>query len=206
MIQLSYHISHEQFAPRQLLGLVAHAEVSGFDAAFSSDHFHPWSTQQGHSGFIWAWLGAALQATQQLKFGGITVPGAWRYHPAVVAQAIATLAQMFPGRIPWFALGSGEALNECVVGVRWPSKAERNTRLEEAACAIRALLTGERITLDGVIPIANAQIWSLPVEAPQLVGAALSPETAEWVGDWADGSADRRRESRARQGECRRIS
>jgi probable non-F420 flavinoid oxidoreductase len=187
VIQLSYHISHEQFAPRQLLGLVVHAEEVGFDAAFSSDHIHPWSPQQGHSGFIWAWLGAALQATQRLTFAGITVPGNWRYHPAVIAQAIATLAEMFPGRLPWVAFGSGEALNECVVGAPWPSKATRNTRLKEAAGAIRALLAGERVSSDGEIRIANAQVWSLPPEAPRLIGAALSTETAEWVGDWADG-------------------
>lgn len=187
MIQLSYHVSHEQFSPGQLLDWVRLAENAGFDAAFSSDHIHPWTPHQGHSGFIWAWLGAALQATQRLRFSAITVPGNWRYHPAVVAQAIATLAQMFPGRVPWIALGSGEALNECVVGAPWPSKAKRNARLEAAAQAIRALLAGERISAEGEIAIANAQIWSLPQEAPRLMGAALSAETAGWVGEWSDG-------------------
>jgi coenzyme F420-dependent glucose-6-phosphate dehydrogenase len=187
VIKISYHVSHEQFSPRELLDLVRDAEAAGFDAAFSSDHIHPWSPRQGQSGFIWAWLGAAMQATQRLQFGGITVPGGWRYHPAIVAQAIATLGQMFPGRLPWIALGSGEALNESVVGTPWPQKQERNLRLRESADVIRRLLAGERVSSDGLIPVANAQVWSRPEQPTLLIGAALSEETAGWVGEWADG-------------------
>jgi coenzyme F420-dependent glucose-6-phosphate dehydrogenase len=166
---------------------VRHAEAAGFDAAFSSDHIHPWSPKQGQSGFIWAWLGAAMQATQRLQFGGITVPGGWRYHPAVVAQAIATLGQIFPGRLPWIALGSGEALNEHVVGAPWPLKRERNSLLREGARIIRKLLAGERVSSDGPIPVVNAQVWSRPEKPTLLIGAALSEETAAWIGEWADG-------------------
>jgi coenzyme F420-dependent glucose-6-phosphate dehydrogenase len=187
MTRISYHVSHEQFSPRELLRLVRQAEAAGFDAAFSSDHIHPWTPQQGHSGFIWAWLGAAMQATHRLQFSGITIPGGWRYHPAIVAQAVATLAQMFPGRLPWIALGSGEALNECVVGAPWPSKPERNSRLREGARIIRLLLAGERVSDDAEIPVASAQVWSRPEHPPLLVGAALSEETAGWVAEWADG-------------------
>jgi coenzyme F420-dependent glucose-6-phosphate dehydrogenase len=187
MTRISYHVSHEQFSPRDLLELARRAEGAGFDGAFCSDHLHPWAAAQGESGFSWAWLGAALQATTQLTFATITVPGGWRYHPAIVAQAFATLAQMFPGRVPWVALGSGEAVNERVVGAAWPAKDERNLRLEEAAGIIRRLFAGERVTSYGLIPCEDAQVWSLPEEPVRLVGAAMSEPTAESVGRWADG-------------------
>jgi probable non-F420 flavinoid oxidoreductase len=150
-----------------------------------SDHFHPWSEGQGHSGFAWSWLGAALEATN-LPFGVVTVPGGWRYHPAVIAQAAATLAEMYPGRF-WIAPGSGELLNEHVVGQRWPAKAERNARLLEAVEIIRALWAGETVTHDGLLRIEEAKLYSLPAVPPRIVGAALSPETAGWMGGWADG-------------------
>ncbi len=105
MTLVGFHASHEQIDPRQLLYDVQHAERAGFDVAMCSDHFAPWGERQGHSGFTWSWLGAAL-ATTGLKLGCVTAPG-YRYHPAIIAQASATLAQMFPGRF-WVALGSGE--------------------------------------------------------------------------------------------------
>ncbi|WP_159348598.1 TIGR03885 family FMN-dependent LLM class oxidoreductase [Roseomonas harenae] len=187
MTRFSYHISHEQFSPGDLLDLVCRAEDAGFDAAFSSDHLQPWAPAQGHSGFAWAWLGAALQATKRLSFGVISVPGGWRYSPAVLAQAIATLGQMFPGRVPWVALGSGEAVNEAVTGQPWPEKAERNARLQEGAEIIRALLAGETVTHHGRVSVVEARIWSRPEQATRLVGAATSEATAEWLGRWADG-------------------
>lgn len=187
MLTISYHASHEQFSAGELLDLVREAEAAGFDAAFSSDHAHPWGPSQGHAGFIWAWLGAALHATRTLRFGGITVPTGWRYHPAIVAQALATLAEMFPGRLPSFALGSGELLNEQIVGAVWPDKQERNARLEEGATIIRKLLRGERVTQSGRIAVENAQIWSPSSQPIKLIGAAMSASTAEEVGRWADG-------------------
>src|SRR5918999_3435581 len=108
MTVVGIHASHEQVHPAALLEAVQAAEAAGFTAAMSSDHFAPWSERQGHSGFAWAWLGAALQATS-LPFGVVNAPGD-RYHPAIIAQAAATLAEMFPGRI-WVALGSGQAIN-----------------------------------------------------------------------------------------------
>src|SRR3954464_3992242 len=113
MHRIGYHASHEQFSPRELLDLVKLAEQAGFDCAMSSDHFHPWSERQGHSGYAWSWLGAAMEATR-LPFGIITAPGD-RYPPGIVAQGAATLAQMYPGRL-WLALGSGEAINESITG------------------------------------------------------------------------------------------
>ena len=187
MTGFSYHVSHEQFAPADLLGFVRQAEQAGFEAAFSSDHMHPWSPSQGHSGFAWAWLGAALSATERLTFGAITVPGGWRYHPAVLAQAIATLGQMFPGRVPWIALGSGQALNEHIAGLPWPEKTERNARLREGAEIIRALLAGETVTHRGRLTTVEAKVWSRPETPARLIGAATSEATAEWLGGWADG-------------------
>jgi coenzyme F420-dependent glucose-6-phosphate dehydrogenase len=184
---ISYHVSHEQHAPRDLLRYVQQAEAAGFDAAFSSDHLQPWGPAQGHSGFTWSWLGAALQATQHLPISAITVPGGWRYHPVVLAQAIATLSQMYPGRLPWIALGSGEALNEACIGSGWPAKAERQQRLQKAALAMRALLAGERVSQPPPVAVDDARLWTLPATPVQLIGAATSVETARWVGSWADG-------------------
>jgi probable non-F420 flavinoid oxidoreductase len=187
MTLFSYHVSHEQFTPRDLLALVCQAEAAGFDAAFSSDHLQPWANAQGESGFAWSWLGAALQATSRLSFSVISVPGGWRYSPVVLAQAIATLGQMFPGRLPWVALGSGQAMNERAVGRPWPGKAERNARLREGAEIMRDLLAGETVTRNGQVPVVDAKLWSRPTEPPRLVGAATSENTAEWLGGWADG-------------------
>jgi len=125
MALFSYHASQEQFSPKELLELVVRAERAGFDGAFSSDDLQPWGRAQGHSGFAWSWLGAALQATHKLTFSAITVPSGWRYHPVVLAQAIATLGHMFPGRLPWVAFGSGEAMNECATGASWPTSTAR---------------------------------------------------------------------------------
>jgi coenzyme F420-dependent glucose-6-phosphate dehydrogenase len=186
-MKISYHSSHEQFSPRELVSFVRQAEEAGFDAAFSSDHFHPWAPAQGHSGFIWAWLGAALQATSKLSFAGITIPGGWRFHPAIVAQALATLDDLYPERLPWFALGSGERLNEHVVGREWPDPKERGARLAAAADIIRKLLAGERVTQRDRIPVEDAQLWPPSKHAIQLMGAAMSASTAESVGSWADG-------------------
>ena len=185
MARIGYHCSHEQYAPGELLRLVQKAEAAGFQSAMCSDHFHPWSEQQGQSGFAWSWLGAALARTS-LSFGVVTVPGGWRYHPAIIAQAAATLGEMFPGRF-WIAPGSGEALNEHVVGRHWPDKAERNARLREACDIIRALWAGETVTHKGLIRVEDAKLYTLPKETPKIVGAALTPETAEWMGGWADG-------------------
>ena len=184
MARIGYHASHEQFSPKDLLTFVAHAEAVGFTAAKSSDHFHPWSLRQGQSGFAWSWLGAALQATS-FPIGSITAPG-YRYHPAIVAQAAATLSEMFPGRF-WLALGSGEAVNEAICGEYWPEKAERNARLAECAAIIRALLNGEEVTHRGRVTVVEARLYSLPNERPLIFGAAVTPDTARQVATWADG-------------------
>lgn len=181
---IGFHASHEQVDPASLLAAVRAAEAAGFDAAMCSDHFSPWSERQGQSGFAWSWLGAALQATS-LPMGVVNAPGQ-RYHPAIIAQASATLCQMFPGRF-WMALGSGEASNEHITGDRWPPKATRNARLRECVEVMRALFAGETVSHEGLVKVDRAKLWSLPKEPPKLIGAAVSVETAGWVGGWADG-------------------
>ena len=184
MTIVGWHASHEQIAPSELLRVVALAEEAGFDAAMSSDHFSPWGERQGESGFAWSWLGAAM-ATTSLPFGVVNAPGQ-RYHPAIIAQAAATLAEMFPGRF-WVALGTGEASNEHITGDRWPAKPARNVRLLECAEVIRALLRGEEVSADGLITVDRARLWTTPPAVPLLYCAALSTETARWCGEWADG-------------------
>lgn len=184
MAQIGFHASHEQFAPSRLLTLCRRAQEAGFAAIKCSDHFHPWSERQGQSGFSWAWLGAAMQACD-LPFGSIAAPG-YRTHPAVLAQAAATLAEMFPGRF-WLALGSGEAINEAMTGLPWPDKAERNARLAECAHIIRALFDGKEVTHRGRVTVIGAKLYSRPEARMPLYAAAVSKETAAEVATWADG-------------------
>lgn len=181
---ISYQASHEQFSPRDLLRFIKLAEQAGFTSCHSSDHFHPWSVRQGHSGHVYTWLGAALEATHFPVYF-ITTPGQ-RYHPAVVAQAIATLEQMYPGRVG-ISLGSGEALNEHITGAPWPEKTVRNERLRECAMVIRNLLSGEKVNHRGLVNVHEAKLYTLPHSIPPLNCAALSQETAKWAASWADG-------------------
>src|SRR5688572_15189168 len=181
---IGFHASHEQFSPRALLGHVQRAAAAGFGAAMCSDHFHPWTDAQGHSGFAWAWLGAALQATS-LSFGVVNAPG-YRYHPAIIAQAAATLAEMYPGRF-WLAVGSGEALNEHITGRAWPPKDDRNVRLKECVDIFRTLWAGETVNHRGLVNVVDAKLYTRPAQPPVVIGAALSEETARWMGSWVDG-------------------
>jgi coenzyme F420-dependent glucose-6-phosphate dehydrogenase len=184
---IGFHASHEQFPPSALLAYARQAEAAGFDSVMSSEHIAPWSAAQGHSGNTWAWLGAAMQATS-LPFGTLAMPGGWRYHPVVLAHAVATLAEIFPSRLGWIAAGSGEALNEKMVGAGWPAKDIRNARLAEGVEMMRALWRGETVTKsDGHIRAENARLWSLPAQTPKIYAAALTPETARWAAGWADG-------------------
>lgn len=184
MTVIGFHCSHEQIDPARLLRDVQAAEAAGFTAGMSSDHLSPWSSRQGESGYAWSWLGAAL-ATTSLPFGVVTAPGQ-RYHPAVVAQSIATLGQMFPGRF-WAALGSGEASNERVTGAEWPRKEVRDARLLECVDVIRRLLNGEEVSHDGLVTVNRGRVWTRADPAPDLVGPAVTPETAARHATWADG-------------------
>jgi probable non-F420 flavinoid oxidoreductase len=184
MTVIGFHNSHEQVHPGELLRAVQHAEEVGFTAAMCSDHLVPWNPRQGHSGFAWSWLGAAL-ATTGLPFGAVNAPGQ-RYHPVIVAQAIATLGAMFPGRF-WVALGSGEAMNEHVTGDTWPRKEVRDARLRECVEVIRALLAGEEVSHEGLVTVDRARIYTLPEQQPALICPAVSAATARNGADWADG-------------------
>ena len=181
---VGFHASHEQIHPSELLAAVQAAEQAGFTGAMCSDHLSPWSERQGHSAFAWSWLGAALQSTS-LPFGVVNAPGQ-RYHPVIIAQAIATLSAMYEGRF-WAALGSGENSNEHITGDRWPRKEQRNARLLECVEIIRALLAGEEVSHDGLVTVDRAKVWTRPRTMPKLIGAAVSVATAGWVGRWADG-------------------
>lgn len=183
-MKIGFHASHEQFTPRHLLELVQKAEQAGFQSVLSSDHFHPWSDKQGESGFAWSWLGAAMHATK-LDFGIVNAPGQ-RYHPAIIAQAAATLDQMFPGRF-WLCQGSGQALNENITGDKWPAKEVRNARLKESVEMIRELWKGDYVTRHGIVNVENAKLFTPPETTPTIYGAAITEKTAKWLGSWADG-------------------
>ena len=183
-MRLGFHASHEQIAPSRLLSDVQHAERAGFEMAMCSDHFGPWSTRQGHSGYAWSLAGGCagphrVGARLRLRAGQ-------RYHPAVVAQKIATLGEMFPGRF-WTALGSGEASNEHITGERWPRKEVRTRRLEECVDVIQRLLDGEEVSHDGLVTVDRARLWDVPAVRPRLIGPAVSVASAGRVAAWADG-------------------
>lgn len=184
MVVVGLHVAHEQFAPSRLLGLAQAAERAGFRSLLSSDPLLPSSRAQGHGGFAWSWLGAALASTS-LSCGVLTAPGQ-RYHPAVVAQACATLAEMFPGRF-WVAVGPGENLHEHVTGDRWPPPDMRDHRLQEAADVMRELWAGREVTREGLVRVERARLFTLPPAAIALHAAAFSASAAESVGEWADG-------------------
>lgn len=152
--------------------------------AMCSDHIEPWSHRQGHSGHAWSWLGAAL-ATTDLRMGVVNAPGQ-RYHPAEIAQASATLGQMFPGRF-WMAAGSGENMNEHITGDPWPDKDVRQSRLEECVDIIRRLHAGERVSHDGLVTVDLARVWDTPDEPVPIIAPAVSVETARRGAQWADG-------------------
>jgi coenzyme F420-dependent glucose-6-phosphate dehydrogenase len=184
-VRLGFHASHEQHPPSRLLALLKRAEHAGFGAGMCSDHFHPWTTREGESGYTWSWLGAALEATTALTLGTVCAPGQ-RYHPAVLAQGAATLAEMYPDRV-WVAVGSGEALNESITGDPWPAKPERMARLEESVDTIRALWRGETVSRNGHVRVKRARLYTRPAAAPPLFAAAVTPETARRTARWADG-------------------
>jgi G6PDH family F420-dependent oxidoreductase len=142
--QIGYVLSHEQFAVPQLVELAVGAEQEGFDAVWASDHLQPWLASEGHSGLAWLTLAAIGQRTRRIRMGtGVACPS-FRYNPAVVAEAFATLGQLYPGRV-FLGLGSGEALNEAAATGTWPRWRERSQRLVEATQLIRALWTGRQV-------------------------------------------------------------
>jgi coenzyme F420-dependent glucose-6-phosphate dehydrogenase len=187
MASIGYALSSEEHAPDLLVRNARLAEQAGFEFALISDHYHPWIERQGESPFVWAVIGAIANATERLRLGtGVTCPTI-RIHPAVVAQAAATAAALMPGRF-FLGVGSGENLNEHVVGDRWPPLAVRLEMLEEAISAIRELWRGKLVSHRGKhYTIENARLYTLPDEPPPLVVAAAGPNAAELAGKWGDG-------------------
>ena len=178
--------SFEQFHPTDLLAYSQLAESNGFGGVSASDHFHPWTPQQGQSAFVWAWLGA-LGATTNLIFGtGVTPPG-YRYHPAILAQAAATLEAMYPGRFT-LGLGAGEALNEHIVGGYWPEAAVRSQVLFEAIEVIQKLFTGKVVKHRSEhFNVESARIYTMPATPPPIVIATSGPINAQKTGKFVDG-------------------
>lgn len=173
MVRFGYTLMTEQTGPRELVGYAVDAERLGFDFAVSSDHYFPWLDAQGHSGYAWSMLGAVAYATERMELMTYVTCPLLRYHPAVVAQKAATLGCLSDGRF-LLNLGSGENLNEHVVGERWPAVGERHDMLEEAIEIIRELLAGERLTYDGQhFRIDSAVVWDLP-DDPVQIGVAVS--------------------------------
>lgn len=186
MGSIGYAASFEQFHPNDMLEWCQLAEQNGFEVVTASDHFHPWVPSQGHSAFVWSWLGALGQATNMRFLTGVTPPG-WRYHPAVLAQAAATLESMYPGRFA-LGLGAGEALNEHITGEYWPEAPTRLERLAEAIEIIQKLFTGKSIKHSGKhFKLESARIYTLPDAPPPIYIATSGPIQAGRTGKMVDG-------------------
>ncbi len=183
---IGYAAMFEQFSPSDLLRYCQQAEADGWGAIMASDHFHPWTPSQGQGGFVWSWMGA-LGATTKLRFGtGVTPPG-YRYHPAVIAQAAATLEAMFPGRF-YLGLGAGEAINEHITGNYWPEASTRVEMLGEAIEVIRKLFSGKVVKYSGTyFKLESAKLYTLPPSPPPIYVATSGPINAERTGKTCDG-------------------
>jgi coenzyme F420-dependent glucose-6-phosphate dehydrogenase len=186
MLQLGWKAGTEQYPPGELLEYAVLAEQAGFDSISASDHFHPWS-EIGQACFVWTWLGAAAAKTRKIALGtGVTCP-ILRYHPAIVAQAAATLASLAPGR-SFLGIGTGEALNEYSATTQWPAYKYRQAQTAEAIELIRALWSGEKITHKGVYyQTRQAKLYTLPKQSIPLYVSTMVPNSAQFVGQYGDG-------------------
>lgn len=187
MVKLGYFLSSEEHRPGQLIRHAQLAEQSGFEFAVISDHFHPWVSEQGQSAFVWSVLGGIAQATEQIRIGTAVTCPIMRIHPVLVAQAAATVADMMPGRF-FLGLGTGEYLNEHILGDVWPRYNTRKEMLVEAIYIMRELWKGEDYSYDGThFTVREARIYTLPDELPPIYVAASGDESAEMAGELADG-------------------
>ena len=186
-MEIGYALSSEEHRPLDLVRHARRAEKCGFRFALVSDHYHPWIDRQGQSPFVWSVVGGIAASTDSLRLGtGVTCPTI-RIHPAIVAQAAATAADMMPGRF-FLGVGTGENLNEHVLGDRWPSSSERLEMLEEAIEVMRLLWRGETCSFDGKhYRVEDARIYTLPSEPVQVMVAAAAPEAAELAARLGDG-------------------
>ncbi|THA71207.1 LLM class F420-dependent oxidoreductase [Streptomyces sp. A0958] len=186
MVQFGYTMMTEQSGPRALVEDVVAAEQAGFDFSVTSDHYFPWLASQGHAPYAWSVLGAAAQATSRIPLMTYVTCPTTRYHPAVVAQKAATLQLLSEGRFR-LGLGSGENLNEHVVGAGWPDARVRLEKLEEAVEIIKALLAGGPVTHHGThFDVDNAKLWDVPDVAVPLGVAVSGDRSCEIAGRLAD--------------------
>ena len=188
MLKLGYKASAEQFPPRQLLDFAAHAEAVGFDSIMVSDHFQPWRHTDGHAPFSFAWLAARGERTARATIGTSVVTPTFRYHPAIVAQAIGTLGALYPGRVA-LGVGTGESLNEVpATGMAWPPFKERFARLREAIELMRRLAREERVSFEGeYYRTERATIYDRPEVPVPIYVAASGPSAARLAGRLGDG-------------------
>ena len=187
MVTIGYALSSEEHPPRDLVRYARLAEDVGFEFAVISDHFHPWTDRQGQSPFVWSVIGAIAETTERLRLGtGVTCPTV-RLHPAIVAHAAATAATMMPGRF-FLGVGTGEQLNEHVLGQRWPSTLVRREMLREAIEVIRLLWSGDLVSHAGrYFTVENARLYTRPEEPIELYVAAGGEKAAEIAGELGDG-------------------
>jgi G6PDH family F420-dependent oxidoreductase len=186
-LRIGLTLSSEEQAPARLVELAAAAERHGFDFVSISDHFHPWTTEQGHSPFVWTVLGGIAARTERIDVAvGVTCP-IIRLHPAIVAHAAATTAQVLPDRFT-LGVGTGENLNEHVLGDRWPAHAERLEMLEEAVAVMRRLWTGESVEHRGRhYTVEHARLFDLPPHPIPVVVSAFGTDAAEMAARTGDG-------------------
>jgi coenzyme F420-dependent glucose-6-phosphate dehydrogenase len=186
-MEIGYWLSSEEHGPQDLLANAVRAEEAGFEHVLISDHIHPWVDAQGHSPFVWGVIGAIGARTERLRLGTAVTCPLIRIHPAIVAHAAATAQQLMSGRF-FLGLGTGENLNEHVLGGRWPRADERLEMLEEAVELIRKLLGGEYETFRGThYTVEQLKLYDAPEQAPPLVIAGAAPNAAELAGRLGDG-------------------
>ena len=188
MLRLGYKASAEQFHPRELLEFSVHAEAVGFDSIMVSDHFQPWRHTGGHAPYSFAWLGALGERTSRALIGTSVVTPTFRYHPSIVAQAIGTLGELFPGRV-LLGVGTGESLNEVpATGMEWPPFKVRFARLKEAIELMHRLAREERVTYEGEhFTTDKATIYDRPEVPVPIYVAASGPTAARLAGRVGDG-------------------
>ncbi|WP_053207791.1 TIGR03557 family F420-dependent LLM class oxidoreductase [Jiangella muralis] len=184
--RVGYSAMLERFAPSEVVQLAVAAEAAGFDGVMADDHFQPWTPQQGQAGFVWNVMTAMAERTRGSVGVGATCPS-FRWHPAVVAQAAATLEQLYPGR-HWLGIGSGEAISEHVVGGYWPEAPQRIARMFEAVEIIQKLFTGRDVRHDGrFFTLERTRLWTMPGAPPPVYIATSGPITARRAGASCDG-------------------
>jgi G6PDH family F420-dependent oxidoreductase len=185
-MQIGYFLASEEFSPADLVAQAQRAEEAGFHALWISDHYHPWNDEQGHSGFVWSVIGAISQATSLPVTTGVTCPTV-RIHPAVIAQAAATSGVLLEGRFN-LGVGSGEALNEHILGDRWPEIDVRLEMLEESVEVIRTLWQGGQRSHHGRhYTVENARVYDLPDEPPPILVSGFGPKAIELAARIGDG-------------------